>query len=272
MTTIRFLRRDIRLGIIRRAYMYIIAVIFSFVMVQQCSSSFESLKSINYVWSDGTVMDYLIFSFKGMNYYRFDPKESFQLPLLWFIFQIGVSYFVAYYPEKDYRENGVNVIVAGKSRTCWWLSKMIWCFLSVLIYYVISIFFCIVFALMKGAELSIDISYDYLQAYFGYNMTYISPQDLILIAVIVPSAVTVGICFMQLLLSFVISPVISFAVTCMMYILSAFYTTWMLPGNFTMWLRSSYYCEDGINPLSGLIIASFSVIIVLCSSILLKRR
>ncbi len=262
MKTLMYLKRDLRLGLLNRSYILIIAAIFSFVMVRQCSSSMYALNSINYMWSNGTVMDYFIYSLKGMNYYRFDPKSSFELPLLWFIFQMGMSYFIAYYAEKDYSDNGVYVIVSGRSRSSWWFAKMIWSFLSIVAYYLVSFVSCVLFACYRGADLSMEVSYDFLKAYFGYNMTYISYSDLIVVAVFVPIAVSIAICLVQLLLSFILSPVTSFAITCGVYVLSAYYTVWFLPGSFTMWLRSSYYDERGLNPLSGVLLSAFLVIVV----------
>ena len=262
MQTLKYLKRDLRLGLLNRSYLLVIAFIFSFVMVRQCSSAIDLLKSCNYMWSNGTVMDYYLFSVKGMNYYRFDPKSSFELPLLWFIFQMGMSYFIAYYAEKDYSDNGVNVFVSGRSRSSWWFSKMIWCLLSVVTYYFVSFITCVLFSYFNGADLTMAVSYDFLKAYFGYNMTYVSYTDLLLISIVVPIAVSIAICLVQLLLSFIISPVTSFAITCGVYVLSAYYTAWFLPGSFTMWLRSSYYDEKGLNPLSGVLLSVFLVTVI----------
>ena len=100
------------------------------------------------------------------------------------------------------------------------------------------------------------------KAYFGYNMTYVSYRDIILISIIVPVLTTISICLVQMLLSFMLSPVTSYALSCMLYVLSAYYTEWFLPGSFTMWLRSSYYDKNGLNPMSGVIISLFLITIV----------
>lgn len=263
MNIFKFLKRDIRLGIVRRSYLFIIAIIFSYIIVRQCTSVMDAIKDLNYMSSNGTVMDYCIFSMQGMKYYRFDPKQSFQIPLLWFVFQIGISYFTAYYTEKDYTNNGANVMVAGKNRSSWWFSKAIWCVLSVLIYYFVTFFTCSLFSMAQGAKLSFNVSYDFYKAYFGYNVTYISYSDLIIVSIITPMLITVGICLVQQLLSLVLSPVTSFALTSMLYVLSAYYTVWFLPGSFTMWLRSSYYDEKGLNPLSGVLISTMLIVLVL---------
>jgi len=262
MKTLKFLKRDIRLGLVNRSFLLVIAVLFAILTGLECSNAIEATKHMNYMWSNGTVMDYYFFSLQGSNYYRFDPQNEFLIPLSWFIYQMGISYFIAYYSEKDFSENGKIVLLAGRSRSSWWLAKMIWCILSVVAYYVVEFVSCIVFALFKGADLSWNITDDFYKAYFGYNMTYISYKDLIFIAVAVPMAITIGISLVQLLMSFVVSPVTSFAATCGLYVVSTYYTAWFLPGSFAMWLRSSYYTEEGLNPLSGILIAVFLVVAV----------
>lgn len=262
MTTLKLLKRDIKLGIINRLLFYVIVIVFSFVMTKECENAIFTLKELKFMLNDGTFMDYYVFSMQGMLYFRFDPKESFQIPLLWFVFQMGITYYTAYFPEKDYTENGVNVMMRGKKRSSWWASKMIWCALSVLIYYLLAFVSCSVFALLRGAKPSFNVTDEFLKGTFGYNMTYIPYKDLLLIVFVVPIAVTIGICLVQMLMSFIISPVTSFAITCAVYILSAYYTIWFLPGSFTMWVRSSYFDVRGLNPISGLLIAAFMVIAV----------
>ena len=130
-----------------------------------------------------------------------------------------------------------------------------------MIYYIAAFVSTAVFALIQGASPSLGVTKDFLVAFFGYNMTYVSYSDLIMIAVIVPFSITTAICLVQLLMSFVIAPVTSFAITCGMYVLSAYYTAWFLPGSFTIWLRSSYFDARGLNPMSGLVIAAFLAVI-----------
>ncbi len=262
MTTLKLLKRDIRLGILNRLYLYIIPIIFSFMMVSDCAKAILSIQERFNLQSPGTIMDYYVYSTAGMVFYQFNPMEGFLIPLQWFILQLGITYFTAYYAEKDYSENGVNVMVAGRKRSSWWLSKMIWCVLSVLIYFLFTFVSCLVFALLRGAKLSLGVTDEFMKGLFGYNMKYLSYKDLILIVFVVPIAVTIGICLVQMLMSFIISPVTSFAVTCAVYILSAYYTAWFLPGSFTMWVRSSYFDVRGLNPLSGLLIAAFMVVAV----------
>lgn len=261
MTTLKLLKRDIKLGIIERLLLYLM-VIFTFFSVKDCSRALADIQAHYAMQSSGTIMDYYVYCMAGMGFYQFDPTKGFLIPYLWFITQMGISYIIAYYAEKDFAENGVNVMVAGRNRSAWWFSKVIWCVLSVLIYFVATFAACSVFAMFYGAKPSLGVTDEFLKIVYGYNMTYLPYKDLMLIVFVVPIAVTTGICLVQMLMSFIISPVTSFAITCAVYILSAYYTAWFLPGSFTMWVRSSYFDVRGLNPLSGLLIAAFMVIAV----------
>lgn len=265
MMTHKLLKRDIKLGILNRSYMFLIAAVFSIVMVSLCSELAGVLNEAGLVKTNITVMDYFIYSVQGVPYYTFKSNQSLSSKMIWLVFQMGLSYLIAYYAENDYSDYGVNVMIAGRCRTSWWFSKTIWCVLSVLIYYLFTFIFCVIFSLVKGASLSPELSDDFLNTVFGYTMRFVSRRDLILIAVIVPVAVNIGICLIQLLLSFITSPVTSFAILCSFYIISAYHTAWYLPASYTCWLRSSYYCDNGLNPYSGLLIAALMVFTVVLS-------
>ena len=96
--------------------------------------------------------------------------------------------------------------------------------------------------------------------FFGSNMQYVSVNDMMYIAGVVPFLMTAALCMLQMLLSFWISPVVSFASMCGVYVLSAYYTVWWLPANYTMWLRSSYVSVDGVSPDNGVVISLFIMI------------
>ncbi len=261
MTTLKLLKRDIKLGIVERLFLFLI-VLFTFFMVKDCSRAIADIQVRYAMQSPGTIMDYYVYCMAGMNFYQFDPTSGFIIPYLWFITQLGISYIIAYYAEKDFTENGVNVMVAGRNRSSWWFSKVIWCVLSVLLYFFATFISCSVFAMFRGAKLSLGVTDKFMKVVFGYNINYLPYKDLMLIVFVVPIAVTAGICLVQMLMSFIISPVTSFAITCAVYILSAYYTAWFFPGSFTMWVRSSYYDVRGLNPLSGLLIAAFMAVAV----------
>ena len=57
-----------------------------------------------------------------------------------------------------------------------------------------------------------------------------------------------------------------------MYVLSAYYTVWYLPGNYTMWQRASYIEADGVNPASGLVLSAGMILISLIGGLMYFDR
>lgn len=74
------------------------------------------------------------------------------------------------------------------------------------------------------------------------------------ISMFLPILITVGMCLLQQILAFIINPIASFAFMSAVYIVSAYYTAWWLPGSYTMWLRSSMITEEGIRPIIGAVL------------------
>lgn len=260
MCYFKYLRRDIRQGIVKQySKMAIIIVVVVFMFIKM--DVFLEHSSLRLM--DKTAMDVFFYMFQGMDVYNFDPQKSFNVPMLWIVFNIMILYFTAYYPSRDCGNYGKTIFMAGKSRTGWWISKMTWCALSVIVCYAVAYISIITGALLKGYDIKLDIKSEFLLSQYGGNIRYLSIPDVAIIVFILPIVVSVTMCEVQMLLSFVISPVVSFAFMCGLYVLSAFYTKWELIPNFAMWKRSAYYSAEGLRPLSGFLVCVYLIIAVL---------
>jgi len=255
MNALKLLGYDIKYGIFKRWYIFLIAIVFAVAEYRASLMMIKSLNESELMYGNGTVMDYILYSFQGMPVYNFSPQNYFTIPLFWFVFQIGASYIVAYYTENDLKKNGRNILLASKSRIIWWLSKVVTCVSSVFLYYILTISLIVILAVMSGASLSIEASYDFCTAMFSPTIQYLSTNDLIYIVLILPFVVTTAICICQVTCSLVCSPVVCFATVSGMYVLSAYYTMPWFLGNYTMWQRCSYYAEGGVSPDAGLFLA-----------------
>lgn len=258
-------KRDWKLGIAKRWYILLFSPIVMFAMTYGCSNLINNMLQYDYMFSKGTIMDYYLYDMQGLYVYHFDPKENFLVPMYWFVFQIGVSYFIAYYAQKDLVENGRALYIASRDRMAWWNSKCLWCVSSVLIYFIVSILSIVGTAMAFGAECSLQMTPEFAFSQLKATLEYVSFGEVVFIAVILPFIVTAALCLLQLLFSFLLSPVVSFALMSAQYILAAYYTAWYLPGSFTMWMRSSYVDEEGLHPLSGCIIAVVMMVAVYIS-------
>jgi len=256
MRFLRLVRRDVSLGIIRRLGVMIIPLIVAAVQVKNVHRLIESLLEYEQMHTHGTIADYYLYAVSGMQVFHFDPREYFTIPIFWFVFQIGISYFIAYYAKDDFVQGGRNLFIASKSRSLWWFSKALWVALSVAVYYAAMILFTGISAVFYGAEVSFRFTQDFVCQTLSYNAAYLTDRDMFLIALVIPLLMTIAVCLFQLLLSLILSPVISFAIVSAGYVLSAYYTAWFFVGNYTMWLRSSYVTEEGLSPYGGLVLAA----------------
>ena len=93
-----------------------------------------------------------------------------------------------------------------------------------------------------------------MESVFTDNTRYLGSGNVIFISILLPMLITVGMCLLQQILAFIANPIASFAFMSAVYIISAYYNVWWLPGNYTMWLRSLMVAEEGIRPMIGAVL------------------
>lgn len=158
-------------------------------------------------------------------------------------------------------QNGRNLFVKLKDRDSWWKSKCLWCICNVLLYYVIYILTTCVTAFFFGAKWKVAVS-DFVTDFFGNQIGNMQIQKLLFVSLIVPCIITIALSLVQILAGFLITPVVSFACVCGLYVVSAYYTEWPLVGNYTMWIRTKWITPDGVHPISGFILA---FVLIICA-------
>lgn len=254
MKVLKLLRRDISMGIFHNWPLFFIPVIAAILQSYECHNIIAYMNETEALTEAGTILDYYLYNRRGMFVFHFNPTESFIIPVYWFIFQIGISYFIGYYSHQDFVQNGRNLFLAVKDRTSWWHSKCVWCIGAVLCNYMSFIFATVLSAVFWGAEWKFSYTNDFVSGILSSGLGNLPVGKLIFISFLVPCIITIGLCFFQILVGFLLTPVVSFAGMCGLYVLSAYYTEWFLPGSYTMWFRSTYATSEGVRPVSGIIL------------------
>ena len=272
MKTLRLLGRDTTNGILRRSFLFIIPLLFAVSQTRELHSYLNDLVDRNALFTNGTLADYILFVTKGMSVYYFDPKEYFQIPIYWFAFQIGLAYLLAYYASDDFHSNGMVLFIAVGSRSKWWISKFIYCIVTVVLYYAVCIGGICVTAALYGADMRWGVTPGLAVRLYTTSTVSMGTWDVLCVTILLPVLVSVAVCQVQMLAGFLITPVVSFAGVCAMYVLSAYYTVWYLPGNYTMWQRASYIEADGVNPASGLVLSAGMILISLIGGLMYFDR
>lgn len=261
MKVFRILKRDLRLGLAKQWYRYLFIVIVGAAGVYEMYDLLGQYAAGGAVCEKAGFWEYLFFNVSGIKPYTLSMTGDFYIPMLWFCIQIGFHYVIAYYPEQDLREYGKQVLISSKSRAGWWFGKCIWCFAAAAVYFILLGISTAVSALILEGDLSFVYNGSANRMIMTTNFQYAFFQDLVLSAVVVPFFVTFALGLLQMLLSLIITPVISFALICSVYVVSAYYTSVWLPGSFTMLRRSSFLFDEGLSPYSGLIVAGAVIII-----------
>lgn len=263
MKTLRLLNRDMRNGVIAKWYLFLVPILFSFIQSYQFHLFLENQSERNALITKGTIADYIMFVMKGTTVFNFDPKEYFFIPVYWFVFQIGLAYFVSYYAYDDVVANGVELLVAVKNKRYLWLSKFLWCLLTVITYFAVCMLMVCVAAGLWGADVHFEPTISLRVTIYPISAVGLNTGSIWLTVVILPMLISLAMCLGQIFLEFLLTPAISFGIICLVYIISAYYTKWYFVGNYTMWQRSSYIADNGLNPMSGIVLAACIILLTL---------
>lgn len=197
--------------------------------------------------------DYIVDLYKGMDIFEdTDNGATFQIPGGWMILNIFLTYIIGYYPLKDLKDYGSQILIRSKKRWQWWLSKCIWVLASVFIYYAIGYIVMAVFSLFNGGfsltptqNINMDIS--------KVNTFGFTAGKLAVMAIILPIIISTALSLVQMTISMFIAPIISNIVLVTIIIASAYYCHPLLLGNYLMILRNdAIIFEAGVNTVVGI--------------------
>ena len=150
---------------------------------------------------------------------------------------------------------------------------MMWCALTVVICYLLTYLSVWAAASRNGYSGSFSSRSEFLISQYGNNVRYLDGNDVFLLVFILPVIISIVLCEFQMWLSFILTPVISFAAMSSLYVLSIYNSYWWLLPNYTMWRRSVYYDAEGISPASGLLLSGYVMLFVIVyGSIIIKKR
>lgn len=189
--------------------------------------------------------DYIFHFFKGMEVYHPTASERFQIPSIYLLFHLFISFIVARYPLSDLSGYGKQILMRGRSRVKWLLSKYAWAVLTVCVCYCIVFFLAFAFSLVTG-NLSLRLTPSLIQRYFGVDTSVLTAGRLILIGFLIPVMVSIALSFLELTLSIYARPLWGFMAITVLLAVSAYYCHPLLPGNYLMIFRSQF-----ANPAEG---------------------
>lgn len=195
----------------------------------------------------------------------FDPERDlrFRLPSAWLLTLLSICFVTSTYPYRDLMGFGRNLLISSGSRWRWWLSKCTWVTVTALTSCLALILVCAAFSLLLGGDLSLSLG---KEAADSMRIWVDSGQSRHLLGFALCWLCAVpSVCLLQLVLSLAIKPVLSFGATGLVLLMSAYYFSPLLLGNYIMVARTRSIIASGTSPLAGIalsiLIAGASVVI-----------
>ncbi|MCD8380442.1 MAG: hypothetical protein LUC95_09065 [Lachnospiraceae bacterium] len=245
---------DFRVGILHDFYKY---AVIAGIALFACTDFYLKMGA-----SEETVVlsDYIFHLFRGMKPY-IQGEGEFEVPILWFTINLYLAYLIGKYPKEDLCRSGVNVLLKAKSRLKWYLSKAVWCIMTVVIYYGIIYFVILGFCVYTGTDLALQVHFSGNSAFLLYSdREDISYWTLFLLPILCSAAISL----MQMTVTFLTDVVYGFLTVAVLLIASAYLYTPVLIGNLSMLERCEYFQSDGINlTVSYLLCIAWAIISVL---------
>lgn len=226
---------------------------------------------------DVTITEMVMFIFNGMKEYIPGGEESFSFPMMWMVIFVLLLFFTLYYPYNDIMGYGKNVLIASTSRTVWWLSKCVTTICICIVYFFTAALSIFIFAFSFGLKFELTVDPEVFSRLLrqgipeGFNLSP-EPLYMVLTVFVLPFIFAIAMCLFQMLLTLIIRPFASIIVVTAIFMVSAYYVSPFMIGNYAMTQRSICFISNGVNPIVGVVImASIIVFSIVVGTVLFNR-
>lgn len=228
-----------------------------------CLNSFHRGQTIaNEKFQPSSFADAVFFIFGGMEKYVPQPDAPFIFPVAWILLCISLLRMTLEYAYNDLQTYGQQLLIRTGTRTAWWLSKCLWnivCVVGFFIFMWIVIFlYCAVTQIPLNMTLHADILTNTLNtaAISGPAISY----KMLLSVFLVTPLILLALSLLQMTLTLFVQPIYSFCMITAVLVVSAYWQSPLLPGNYAMPVRSSQYTSDGVSLTVGLLYAGAMIV------------
>ena len=193
------------------------------------------------------------FAYLILGDFPYSPNSSlpFKVPLLWFLIQIYLPYYLGNYPTNDLKGVGQNTLLKVPGRKVWWFAKVVWAILGCLLYMTLLLFLCFLFGLLNGQP-GFLLSSDFIDAVLMSDEFVLLNQSQLLYIIVLPLFAMISLSLLQLMLNFVWRPFCGLVVVISLYVATAYMASPYLPSSYSMLLRNQYSIQNGVSAQIGI--------------------
>ena len=237
------LRRGIREEWIKLAFAFIVCIACCTLMFSQLLQ-YNQDNGINENISI-SVMDFILYNLRGMKLYSPKMDGQYLLPAVWMFNQVMIALIVGYYPVRDLNGYGKNTLLRTQSRSRWLLSKLVWIVCMVIAYYIVIYSASFIFALFTGNSLSFMPGEYITRLFYDIDLQDIYVENFVIFIITMPMLTSIVASIVQVMMSYIISPFISFLAIIVVMLSSTYISNPALIGNASMVIRSRFATPVG---------------------------
>lgn len=268
MKFIKLVRYDLQHGLFKRWKWHVGVVLMTIAFwLVFCIRVSAFNKGVVITGTGSTVVpsfgDAVFYVFAGMSEYVPDPQQTFTFPLVWMLLYIVLFWMTLEYAHNDLTTTGQQFLFRTNGRTLWWFSKCIWDLCMVLSFFVVIWLTLLVLCLATGCPISLTLHADLLQDSIPAAVTgpgYLTP--LLLATFVMAPLVMFALSMLQMVLTLWVKPIVSFIVSIVILVASAYKLSPFLLGNYAMPVRNTAYYEAGVTNLNGAVFAVILIVVV----------
>lgn len=241
------LKRDILQGIWRKKSLFLFCPLLIWVSCLDLNNKLYQLKQVYDIKGKAGFLDYWIFLIQGRETYVLSMQTYYDFRMIWLLFFAFLFVVINMYPTVDLEQWGYQVIIHSQNRWKWWLSKCIWCILCAAVYFLLALVTILVFSLLTGARINLTPSWYIMESYGSERIVDLPLLKLLVIILVQPFLLACLLGILQMSLSFILHPMVSFCLVFALLITSTYWTNYVLCGNLGMALRMRDISDGGLD-------------------------
>lgn len=202
-------------------------------------------------YSKATFADFVLSIAGGSMIYDPASNMPFVLPVEWMLSMLLMLFIPLRFPYRNLMGIGKTLMVEAGERWSWWLSKCVWTVSYVLTYWGLMLLVSAVFSVIMSGSLG-QMPSEELLLFSGIDSLDLAADVTSILPAICPAvSMSCALCLIQLVLSLMVRPIMSFACGASLLFTSAYFFDPLLVGNYLMLSRSSAFIAHGTDPILG---------------------
>ena len=262
MKFIKLVRYDLRHGLLKRWKWYVGAALMAIAFWLLFCTKVASYNRGAMITGDGPAItpsfgDTVFFVFAGMSEYVPDPHQSFSFPLIWMLLYLVLFWMTLEYAHNDLTKTGQQFLIRTNGRMLWWLSKCVWNFCAVLLFFAVIWLTLFVLCLLSGSPISLTLHAPLLEFTVPAAVSgpgYVAP--LLFSVFCLAPLVLFALSMLQMALTLWLKPIGSFLVSVVILVASAYKLSPLLLGNYAMPVRNVLYNGTGVTNAAGVLLSA----------------